>query len=315
MKSIASRFLEFKKQTKDPFTGIRLSDDSKQKLIYFVESMKNKRFLELSQLDMLNECEENCVFAGVIIFGSPEKTTVHGEKYAMLKIFDMKETVCNLFLFNDAFKQFYPLCDLGLLVAVINPTKNSSHFKTVEGCSIDGKEQMLILGKSVDVGLCDYRENEKQCSTFINKAKHNYCDAHVIKKFNKMKSLRPEFSTLLPTPDTHVIKKGIIEVDKVKKQNNDFAVYYEFGGTVLSTKAPIQTKKICKKNTEDESINILKTCNKKKRKLDPKLEKAMKHWPTPVLGKDLKIGNNVTLDENFGNNAIKNILKGTKRIE
>jgi minichromosome maintenance protein 10 len=131
--------------------------------------------------------------------GNQERGTDQQGKYMVITLTDLKHEI-SLFLFDTGFSQFWKL-PLGTLVAVLNPDimpprdRGSGKFSLKLSSSDD---TILELGTARDLDFCHANKKDgKNCETWIDSRKTEFCDFHVQLQVEKTKRGRMEINTMV----------------------------------------------------------------------------------------------------------------------
>ncbi|PSN66856.1 hypothetical protein BS50DRAFT_375876 [Corynespora cassiicola Philippines] len=119
-------------------------------------------------------------------------------KFMVLRLTDLKWEI-DLYLFDTGFSQFWKL-PIGTLIAVLNPeimrprNTDSGKFSLKLGSSDD---TILEIGVARDLDFCHAtRKDGKECGSWIDGRKTEYCDFHVELQVEKSKRGRMEVATM-----------------------------------------------------------------------------------------------------------------------
>jgi minichromosome maintenance protein 10 len=122
-------------------------------------------------------------------------------KFMVLKLTDLKWEV-DLFLFDTGFSQFWKL-PVGTVIAILNPDimppreRGSSTFSLKLSSSDD---TILELGAARDMDFCHAKKKDgKQCDTWIDSRKTEYCEFHIQLQVEKSKRGRMEVNSMVGT--------------------------------------------------------------------------------------------------------------------
>eukprot|EP00833_Pecoramyces_ruminatium_P009852 jgi/Orpsp1_1/1183884/evm.model.c7180000087113.1 len=103
---------------------------------------------------------------GIMVGKSSLKKTIKGDKYAMIQLGNLKETITNIFLFGNNIEKLKDK-KIGQVLAVchaktmIPAEKNSSI-----ALNIDNESEIYTLGNSIDLCFCkEKKSNGKPCNT------------------------------------------------------------------------------------------------------------------------------------------------------
>ncbi|EPS41459.1 hypothetical protein H072_4596 [Dactylellina haptotyla CBS 200.50] len=119
-------------------------------------------------------------------------------KYIVIQITDLKWEV-ELFCFGSAFQKYYRL-RVGTVLAILNPNimkpRNQDSGKFSLTLS-DNNDTLLEIGTARDLGACKARKRDgKECGTWVDKRRTEFCDFHVEQTISKVRSSRPEVMTM-----------------------------------------------------------------------------------------------------------------------
>lgn len=124
-------------------------------------------------------------------------------KFMVIKLTDLKHEM-DLFLFDTGFSQFWKL-PIGTLVAVLNPDimpppqhqRDSGKFSLKLTSSDD---TVLEIGTARDLDFCHARKKDgKDCGSWIDGRKTEYCDFHIELQLDKAKRGRMEVNSMSGT--------------------------------------------------------------------------------------------------------------------
>lgn len=131
--------------------------------------------------------------------GNQERGTDQQGKYMVITLTDLKHEV-SLFLFDTGFSQFWKL-PVGTLVAVLNPDimpprdRGSGKFSLKLSSSDD---TILELGIARDLDTCHAKKKDgKDCGSWIDSRKTEFCEFHVQLQVEKSKRGRMEINTMV----------------------------------------------------------------------------------------------------------------------
>lgn len=120
-------------------------------------------------------------------------------KFMVIKLTDLKWEL-DLFLFDTGFSQFWKL-PLGTLIAVLNPdimpprTRDTGKFSLKLTSSDD---TILELGTARDLDFCHaVKQDGKECGSWIDSRKTEYCEWHLQNEINKTKRARGEVNSMV----------------------------------------------------------------------------------------------------------------------
>lgn len=120
-------------------------------------------------------------------------------KFMVIKLTDLKWEL-DLFLFDTGFSQFWKL-PLGTLIAVLNPdimpprTRDTGKFSLKLTSSDD---TILELGTARDLDFCHaVKKDGKECGSWIDSRKTEYCEWHLQNEINKTKRARGEVNSMV----------------------------------------------------------------------------------------------------------------------
>ncbi|KAL0264135.1 hypothetical protein SLS55_000080 [Diplodia seriata] len=119
-------------------------------------------------------------------------------KFMVLHLTDFKWEI-DLFLFGTAFTSFWKLTP-GTLIAILNPgifpprDKRTGQFSLKIGSSED---TILEIGNARDLGFCkSVKKDGKECGSWIDKRKTEFCEYHVYLQVERSKRGRMEVNTM-----------------------------------------------------------------------------------------------------------------------
>lgn len=125
--------------------------------------------------------------------------TNNESRYMAITLTDLNWTM-DLFLFSTAFTQFHRLSE-GTVIAILNPTimppppakANTNRFSLSLNSSDD---TVLEIGTARDLGFCKATKKDgKECMSWINAAKSEFCDWHIDVQVRKTQAGRMGVNT------------------------------------------------------------------------------------------------------------------------
>lgn len=121
-------------------------------------------------------------------------------KFMVLRLTDLQWEI-DLFLFGTGFDTFYKLT-VGTVIAILNPgimppkphMKDSGRFSLKLGSSDD---TVVEIGTAKDLGFCkSIKKDGKQCDSWVNLEKTEYCDFHVNLQVERTRAGRMEINSM-----------------------------------------------------------------------------------------------------------------------
>ncbi|EAT84246.2 hypothetical protein SNOG_07970 [Parastagonospora nodorum SN15] len=120
-------------------------------------------------------------------------------KFMVIKLTDLKWEL-DLYLFDTGFSQFWKL-PLGTLIAVLNPDIMPPRNRDTGKFSLkltSSDDTILELGTARDLDFCNaQRKDGKECGTWIDSRKTEYCEFHVQLQVEKSKRGRMEINGMV----------------------------------------------------------------------------------------------------------------------
>ncbi|BES97937.1 sensitized chromosome inheritance modifier 19 [Nesidiocoris tenuis] len=137
------------------------------------------------------DLKKDWVVGGVVVTKSPTKVSQKGKNFTIWTLSDLKlglQTVA-LFLFGKAFEKLWKT-QPGTVIGVLNPhvLGNGSEKGEVHQAklSVLDPDQVLILGRSKDLGTCKGKKKDgNDCTAFVNARECEYCSYHVASAYNQ----------------------------------------------------------------------------------------------------------------------------------
>ncbi|KAF3927769.1 hypothetical protein ABW21_db0209556 [Orbilia brochopaga] len=119
-------------------------------------------------------------------------------KYIVVQVTDLKWEM-DLFFFGSAFQKYYRLA-VGTVLAILNPNimkpRNQDSGKFSLTLS-DNSDTLLEIGVARDLGACKARKRDgKECGSWIDKRRTEFCDFHVEQTISKVRANRMEVNTM-----------------------------------------------------------------------------------------------------------------------
>ncbi|EWC47334.1 hypothetical protein DRE_00302 [Drechslerella stenobrocha 248] len=119
-------------------------------------------------------------------------------KYIVIQITDLKWEM-DLFFFGSAFQKYYRVTP-GTVLAILNPNimkpRNQDSGKFSLTLS-DTSDTLLEVGVARDLGTCKSRKRDgKECGSWIDKRRTEFCDFHVEQAISKTRSGRMEVNSM-----------------------------------------------------------------------------------------------------------------------
>lgn len=186
----SSPILAAKDVYSDPFFGLRIVNP----IVSSTElrnRMADKIAVTVSRVKnhiISDNVHNDWVIAGVLINKSDTKTSQRGTPYCIWKISDLSNDTktVTIFLFSDAYKQLWKTVT-GNVIGILNPkvleNKNNVDQATL---SIDHSQNLMIFGKSKDMGRCkSVKKNGDRCTAIVNISQCEYCVYHVKQEYKK----------------------------------------------------------------------------------------------------------------------------------
>lgn len=120
-------------------------------------------------------------------------------KFMVMTLTDLKWEV-DLFLFDTAFTQFWKMTP-GTLVAILNPNimppKTNQHNGRFSLKLASSEDSVLEIGTARDLGFCkSIKKDGKECGSWVNKRKTQFCDYHVELAVEKTRRGRMEVNSM-----------------------------------------------------------------------------------------------------------------------
>ncbi|KNC56077.1 uncharacterized protein AMSG_02089 [Thecamonas trahens ATCC 50062] len=136
------------------------------------------------------------VVIGVVASKSRVQVSGRGGKYVIWTLSDLAGVSLSLFVFGGAFEALYAT-PVGSVFALLNPKVLPSRERGKGlAISITGTDNVLMLGKSRDYAVCkSLTKAGAKCTNVINGSKTQYCEYHVMKEYNRVRSSRMEFNS------------------------------------------------------------------------------------------------------------------------
>lgn len=126
----------------------------------------------------------NWCFAGMVIFKSPPRHTVNGQKYLQLRVGDFEHSV-DVMLFGPAFNRFWKLSPAEVIY-ILNPK-----IKRVKGAPLVsvGEDLMCIVeaGRSRHFGYCEGATKAGLCKHVVDVSRTRLCSYHEEKKYRGLR--------------------------------------------------------------------------------------------------------------------------------
>ncbi|KAF3917766.1 hypothetical protein ABW20_dc0102566 [Dactylellina cionopaga] len=119
-------------------------------------------------------------------------------KYLVIQLTDLKWEI-DVFFFGSAFQKYYRVA-VGTVLAVLNPNimkpRNQDSGKFSLTLS-DNNDTLLEIGTARDLGGCKARKRDgKECGTWVDKRRTEFCDFHVEQTVTKTRNSRMEVNTM-----------------------------------------------------------------------------------------------------------------------
>lgn len=180
--------------TADPVFGIRIINP-----LVSSESMKRKMygtkpigFYKLKSHVVHGDLKSDWAVAAVVVDKLPPKVSKNGSTYSMWILSDLKHDLktASLFLFGSAHEDLWKT-PRGTVVVIQNPAVLSDNKKSdyEAKLSIRTSDQVMIWGKSKDLGHCPFRKKDGDiCGKFVNVAQCEFCVFHVKQEYRKFNS-------------------------------------------------------------------------------------------------------------------------------
>ncbi|PVH94814.1 hypothetical protein DM02DRAFT_538664 [Periconia macrospinosa] len=128
-----------------------------------------------------------------------QDTDVHKtNKFMVIKLVDLKWEL-DLFLFDTGFSQFWKLT-VGTLIAVLNPDIMPPRVRDTGKFSLkltSSDDTVLEIGTARDLDFCHaMRKDGKECGSWIDSRKTEFCDFHIELQVERSKRGRMEINTM-----------------------------------------------------------------------------------------------------------------------
>ncbi|KAJ6261383.1 DNA replication licensing factor mcm10 [Drechslerella dactyloides] len=119
-------------------------------------------------------------------------------KYIVVQITDLKWEM-ELFFFGSAFQKYYRV-GVGTVLAILNPNIMKPRNQDTGKFSLtlsDNNDTLLEVGVARDLGACKARKRDgKECGSWIDKRRTEFCDFHVEQTISKVRSGRMEVNSI-----------------------------------------------------------------------------------------------------------------------
>lgn len=126
----------------------------------------------------------NWCFAGMVVFKSPPRHTVNGQKYLQLKVGDFDHSV-DVMLFGPAFTRFWKLRP-GEIVVILNP-----RIKRMKGAPLvsvgEDLHSILEVGSAKHFGYCDSATKSGLCKHVVDVSRSRLCSYHEEQKYRGLR--------------------------------------------------------------------------------------------------------------------------------
>jgi minichromosome maintenance protein 10 len=130
--------------------------------------------------------------------GNQDTDTLQSNKFMVIKLVDLKWEL-DLFLFDTGFSQFWKLT-VGTLIAVLNPDIMPPRNRDTGKFSLkltSSDDTVLEIGMARDLDFChSMKKDGKECGTWIDGRKTQFCDFHIELQVDKNKRGRMEINTM-----------------------------------------------------------------------------------------------------------------------
>uniref|UniRef100_A0A146LL27 Protein MCM10 homolog n=2 Tax=Lygus hesperus TaxID=30085 RepID=A0A146LL27_LYGHE len=134
------------------------------------------------------------VIGGVLVNKSPTRVSQKGNKYMIWTLSDLKTGLltASLFLFRRAYDQLWKT-QAGAVIGVLNPSPLSQNEKSGKSkdqaqLSINDPDQVMMLGRSKDLGTCKGKKKDgSECQAFVNARECGFCNYHVASAYRDYK--------------------------------------------------------------------------------------------------------------------------------
>ncbi|XP_050338834.1 protein MCM10 homolog isoform X8 [Bactrocera neohumeralis] len=174
----------------DPIFGLRILGPkiSSALLLERMAGRKLVTFNELSrQMDL--KTASDWVIAAVLISKEVKCSSKNLSRFTIWRLSDLQGNMktISVLLFQNAHNELWKTSP-GTCVAILNPTfiEKKSYTQDIANLSIETANNVLILGKSKDFGICKAKKmNGQQCTNFINLQDSDVCVFHIKKEFTK----------------------------------------------------------------------------------------------------------------------------------
>eukprot|EP00743_Colponemidia_sp_Colp-15_P008692 GILK01009462.1.p1 GENE.GILK01009462.1~~GILK01009462.1.p1 ORF type:complete len:681 (-),score=169.31 GILK01009462.1:61-2058(-) len=203
----------------EKYSGLRVRDRVVSKQV-MDERMAGRKVIRLNDLDvemkMLfggnTEIATDFVLLGVVGSRSDPRIAANGGKYQLWKLTDLCNGSAGLFLFRDAYEQWWKQ-DKGCLVAVLNP-KPLPAKEDGEGWSfsVESGSQIMKIGQAKDLAYCSAEQkNGLPCSNAVDVRRTRFCKFHINFESRKLRSNRLELSSghVIPQNKNKLMAKSI----------------------------------------------------------------------------------------------------------
>lgn len=184
----------------DPVFGIRIVNPlvSSQTIKEKMAGRTPISFMKLKSHVVHGDLKSDWVIAAVVVRKFPPRVSQNGNNYSNWILSDLKGSLktASLFLFGRAHQDLWKTPS-GTVLAILNPSVLNDN-KTTDfeaKLSIKSSDQIMIWGKSKDLGQCNFRKkNGEICGTFVNVSECEFCVYHVQQEYKKFNS-RAELQT------------------------------------------------------------------------------------------------------------------------
>ncbi|KAF6204301.1 hypothetical protein GE061_002642 [Apolygus lucorum] len=140
------------------------------------------------------DLKNDWVIGGVLVNKSPTRVSQKGNKYMIWTLSDLKTGLltASLFLFRRAYEQLWKT-QVGAVIGILNPSPLSQNEKSGKSkdqaqLSINDPDQVMMLGRSKDLGTCKGKKKDgNECQAFVNARECGFCNYHVATAYRDYK--------------------------------------------------------------------------------------------------------------------------------
>ena len=186
---------------REEFSNFRIKDRTVDKATLSL-SMQNRVVVPLSSLskEVVAKIKKEWVLIAVLGDNKGEKHSKRGDRYTSWEITDlrcpsMKTIPLHLYSFAIV-KLVKENAVPGDIVLIMNPLIMESPENGYVGVSSSKAENIVILGKAIDFGRCDFKNTVSDfvCRGYCNSAKSRKCSLHLDEIFSEIKQGRTVFN-------------------------------------------------------------------------------------------------------------------------